>query len=205
MAARLNIETTFHKLRHYSATELIISGVDVRTVAGRLGHSGGGTTTLRTYTAWVSEAASGIGARMPSRPDPNRRMPEHEPPYLKIAAELRRRILANCATDRPRRRRRRLPPSSGLPSEFADALGSAATATDARYWSVILRGPDGHRYAPRLAPANLADPLSFHTHLVGIARVEDAGRTDNGETWIGNYELEIYEPGSEQRLLTLRY
>ena len=30
--------------------------VDVRTVAGRLGHGGGGTTTLRVYAAWVSEA-----------------------------------------------------------------------------------------------------------------------------------------------------
>lgn len=51
LAERLGIETTLHKLRHYSATELILTGVDIRTVAGRLGHSGGGTTTLRTYTA----------------------------------------------------------------------------------------------------------------------------------------------------------
>ena len=35
-----------HDLRHYSATELIASGVDVLTVAGRLGHGGGGSTTL---------------------------------------------------------------------------------------------------------------------------------------------------------------
>ncbi len=28
-------------LRHYSATELIAAGVDVRTFAGRLGHGGG--------------------------------------------------------------------------------------------------------------------------------------------------------------------
>ncbi|WP_433503707.1 tyrosine-type recombinase/integrase [Pseudonocardia halophobica] len=66
MVARLGIETTLHKLRHYSATELIAAGVDPRTVAGRLGHGGGGTTTLKTYTAWVSEAdqraARGIGA-----------------------------------------------------------------------------------------------------------------------------------------------
>jgi integrase len=55
MAERLGIVTTFHKLRHYSATELILAGVDIRTVAGRLGHGGGGTTTLKAYTAWVSE------------------------------------------------------------------------------------------------------------------------------------------------------
>ncbi len=56
LAARLGIATTFHGLRHYSATELLAAGVDPRTVAGRLGHGGGGTTTLKTYPAWVSEA-----------------------------------------------------------------------------------------------------------------------------------------------------
>ena len=52
----LGISTTLHKLRHYNATELIAAGVDPRTVAGRLGHGGGGTTTLKVYAAWVSEA-----------------------------------------------------------------------------------------------------------------------------------------------------
>ncbi|SDH03158.1 tyrosine-type recombinase/integrase [Pseudonocardia oroxyli] len=73
MVTRLGIDTTLHKLRHYSATELIAAGVDPRTVAGRLGHGGGGATTLRTYTAWVSEAdqraASVLGAGMPVRPN----------------------------------------------------------------------------------------------------------------------------------------
>ncbi len=95
MATRLGIETTLHKLRHYSATELITAGVDPRTVAGRLGHGGGGTTTLRTYTAWVSEAdqwaAHGIGARMPRRPqtddDQNEPQPRH--PYEIVAHAVR--------------------------------------------------------------------------------------------------------------------
>ncbi len=72
MVKRLGIATTLHKLRHFSATELIAAGVDVRTVAGRLGHGGGGTTTLKVYAAWVSEAdqraAASIGARLPKRP-----------------------------------------------------------------------------------------------------------------------------------------
>lgn len=72
LAVRLDLATTFHRLRHYSATELIAAGVDPRTVAGRLGHGGGGTTTLKTYSAWVSEAdqraAKSLGARMPGRP-----------------------------------------------------------------------------------------------------------------------------------------
>ncbi|WP_202866367.1 tyrosine-type recombinase/integrase [Kribbella turkmenica] len=69
MCAELGIKSHLHTLRHYSATELIRSGVDIRTVAGRLGHGGGGTTTLRVYAAWVAEsdkqAANLLGARMP--------------------------------------------------------------------------------------------------------------------------------------------
>ena len=52
-----------------SATELIAAGVDVRTAAGRLGHGGGGATTLRVHSAWVSEAdqraAQSLSARLP--------------------------------------------------------------------------------------------------------------------------------------------
>jgi integrase len=72
MAARLDIDTTIHKLRHYSATELIAAGVDIRTVAGRLGHGGGGATTLRVYSAWLAEsdqrAAASLAARLPRLP-----------------------------------------------------------------------------------------------------------------------------------------
>jgi integrase len=70
LVTRLGIETLLKELRHYSATELITAGVDVRTVAGRLGHGDGGATTLRHYAAWVGSAdqaaASTIGARMPA-------------------------------------------------------------------------------------------------------------------------------------------
>ncbi len=71
MAARLGVKTHLHALRHYSATELLAAGVDIRTVAGRLGHGGGGATTLRVYAAWVAasdrKAAEILGARMPKR------------------------------------------------------------------------------------------------------------------------------------------
>lgn len=94
LADRLGIDTTLHKLRHHSATEPISSGVDVRTVAGRLGHSGGDTTTLRTNTAWVSEAdqraASGISSSVPARPVPvdatERAKSDPQKPYERIAA-----------------------------------------------------------------------------------------------------------------------
>jgi integrase len=71
MAKKLGIDTHIHALRHYSATELLTAGVDLRTVAGRLGHGGGGATTLRVYAAWVAasdrKAAEIMASRMPKR------------------------------------------------------------------------------------------------------------------------------------------
>jgi integrase len=55
LVAKLKIKTMLKELRHYSATELLTAGVDLRTVSGRLGH-GDGATTLRYYTAWVGAA-----------------------------------------------------------------------------------------------------------------------------------------------------
>ncbi len=68
MCAQLGVDSHLHALRHYSATELLTAGVDLRTVAGRLGHGGGGATTLRVYAAWVGDAdkraAEVLGSRM---------------------------------------------------------------------------------------------------------------------------------------------
>ncbi|WP_252299366.1 tyrosine-type recombinase/integrase [Salinispora arenicola] len=103
MCERLGWDMNLHQLRHYSATELIAAGVDVRTVAGRLGHGGGGTTTLRVYSAWVSEAdqraAGSLASRMPALPvgvegDGERTavpspVTEDSAPYLRIAEDLR--------------------------------------------------------------------------------------------------------------------
>ena len=44
-----------HDLRHYVATRLLTAGVDVRTVAGRLGHRNA-ATTLNVYSHFVPEA-----------------------------------------------------------------------------------------------------------------------------------------------------
>ena len=69
MVRKLGIRTRLHSMRHYSATELLSSGVDLRTVAGRLGHGSGGAVTLRVYAAWVAqadqEAARKLAARLP--------------------------------------------------------------------------------------------------------------------------------------------
>jgi integrase len=94
LAMQLGLRSTrLHALRHYSATELLMAGVDLRTVAGRLGHGSGGATTSRFYAAWVDEAdrraADAIASAMP-RPDPGRREPRS--PYEKLAAGLRAAI-----------------------------------------------------------------------------------------------------------------
>ena len=53
-----------HDLRHYVATHLLAAGIDVRTVAGRLGHRNP-STTLNVYSHFVSEtdedAADALG------------------------------------------------------------------------------------------------------------------------------------------------
>jgi hypothetical protein len=94
LAIRLGLRSTrIHSLRHYSATELLTAGVDLRTVAGRLGHGSGGATTLRFYAAWVDEAdrraADAIAEIMP-QPDPTHRTPRNS--YETLAAELRAAI-----------------------------------------------------------------------------------------------------------------
>lgn len=106
MCSRLGWDMHLHQLRHYSATELIAAGVDARTVAGRLGHGGGGATTLRVYSAWRSEAdqraAGTLVGRLPMPPvtidqdgtlSPTPQpVTEESPPYLRIAADLRAAI-----------------------------------------------------------------------------------------------------------------
>jgi integrase len=60
MATRLRLRSTrLHALRHYSPTELLAAGVDLRTVSGRLGHSSG-VTTLRVRDEAGAEAI-GLG------------------------------------------------------------------------------------------------------------------------------------------------
>jgi hypothetical protein len=136
----LGIATTLHKLRHYSATELLAAGVDLRTVAGRLGHSEGGTT-IAFYAAWVREAdhrASRILAdRLPKPRTPLAAAPDTRPPspYEVIATELRNAIRAGT-----------LPPGTPLPT----VQQLAAT----------------HHVAP--STAHRAITLLAHEHLITV-------------------------------------
>ncbi len=54
-AAAVGIESPLKELRHYSATQLLTNGVDLSTVAGRLGYADG-STTLRFYAQFVRPA-----------------------------------------------------------------------------------------------------------------------------------------------------
>lgn len=68
LCAKEGIENvSLHTLRHFSASVLVASGRDVRTIAGRLGHSDA-TTTLRVYSHMIEgrdrDAAEFLGALM---------------------------------------------------------------------------------------------------------------------------------------------
>jgi hypothetical protein len=137
MCRRLGWDMNLHQLRHYSATELIAAGVDVRTVAGRLGHGGGGSTTLRAYTAWVAEvdqrAMKAPGVRMPAPPIetlddglPISRIPaaaDLSSPYRQIAADLRAAITCGALTAGDA-----LPTVATLCSRYEVAAGTANRA-----------------------------------------------------------------------------
>jgi len=56
-------EIRLHDLRHFTATQLIGAGVDVRTVAGRLGHSDP-SMTLRVYSHAIEERERAAAAIM---------------------------------------------------------------------------------------------------------------------------------------------
>jgi integrase/DNA-binding transcriptional regulator YhcF (GntR family) len=132
---KLGWDMNIHQLRHYSATELIAAGVDVRTVAGRLGHGGGGATTLRVYSAWVAEAdqraAGNLVSRMPHPPitideagtATSTSAPDSGSPYQKIAADLRSAITCGAL-----RIGDPLPPVAELANRYNVAFGTAQRA-----------------------------------------------------------------------------
>jgi hypothetical protein len=59
---------------------------------------------------------------------------------------------------------------------------------------IVPSGPQAERKA-----------RAVRDRLVGIARVEAREQTDDGEAWIGDFELEVSEPGSTEPAVTLRW
>ncbi|WP_168801611.1 tyrosine-type recombinase/integrase [Glycomyces buryatensis] len=161
---RLGIKATLKETRHFAATELIAAGVDVRTVAGILGHGGGGTTTLRVYAAHRSEsaqrAADLTGMRMPSIPAAARQMLTAEPapvvpeeptePYEHIARDLLGAIRAGIIASGDR-----LPPQKALAERYEVAPSTAHRALQ-------LLIDDGLVRAARGVPACVVDDVDSH-------------------------------------------
>lgn len=167
MAERAGINTHFHNLRHYSATELIAAGVDIRTVAGRLGHSGGGTTTLRVYAAWVAEAdqraAAGLASRLPSRPSPEpdgieRLLANPRAPYERIAVDLRNAILdGKYADGEP------LPTIKQLAQTYQIATGTAHRALSLLTAWGLINVSRGQRATARVNTPLPTESIQPHT------------------------------------------
>jgi hypothetical protein len=94
--------TAWHLHHAQSGTERISAGMDVRTVADRLGHGGGGATTLRVYAAWVAEAdhrsAAKLAGRMPSKPPQALRTPAPSAPDQVVDDQVVRHLMEPFAT-----------------------------------------------------------------------------------------------------------
>lgn len=202
LAGRLGIKAHLHSLRHYSATELIAAGVDVRTVAGRLGHSGGGVTTLRVYAAWLAEAdqraAAGLLARMPARPEPvpdrlERAKTDPQSPRERLAVELRQRIFAG-----------EFPVGSYLPGIKQLALAHGVAVSTVHRAFVLLKewGLIAGEARHRAKVVTAVDPSTGHASAPppedeGVG--ETAGRQEERRRLL---ELEIRHRGEVFRRLT---
>ena len=55
IASRAGVSMNVKSLRHYTATQLLSGGIDLRNTAARLGHGDGGATTLKHYADPLSE------------------------------------------------------------------------------------------------------------------------------------------------------
>ncbi len=199
LAKRLDVETTFHKLRHYSATELVASGVDIRTVAGRLGHGGGGTATLKAYAAWVSEAdqraAKHIGGRMPERPmwlNPvERAKADPQNPYERIAGELRRDILAGMLVDGER-----VPSTKQIAAEYNVSVATVHRSMELlKEWGLITscRG----KRATVVRPPESEDKSDVGTS--GVVNAPTDAHAGNGRELL---DLEVWWRGTIVKKLT---
>jgi len=57
------LDCTYQALRHTSASLMLASGTDIRTVAGRLGHASS-TTNLATYSHLIGQADRDAAERL---------------------------------------------------------------------------------------------------------------------------------------------
>ncbi|MET9310930.1 tyrosine-type recombinase/integrase [Kribbella sp. NPDC003505] len=152
LAARNGLRSTrIHSLRHYSATELLAAGVDLKTVSGRLGHASG-STTLRFYAAWLEEAdkraAGSIATKLPV-PDPLRRVPRT--PYERVLSDLREAIEGG-----EYRVGSQLPSNETIRAKHKVSTGTVSRAIAALKEAGMIEGPRGKR--PRVIAASPKPP-----------------------------------------------
>ena len=77
-SAAAGVELDIKGGRHYTASQLLAGGFDLRNTAARLGHSGGGATTLRHYADPVPEVdrrAAAYLAQLTARSTPSSPQP----------------------------------------------------------------------------------------------------------------------------------
>jgi integrase len=89
-------EVRLHDLRHFTATQLIGAGVDVRTVAGRLGHSDP-SLTLRVYSHLIEERDRAAASIMGRVLGPSASTPEIPAPNELKSSSKRRRSVSNTS------------------------------------------------------------------------------------------------------------
>ncbi|WP_165547129.1 tyrosine-type recombinase/integrase [Kribbella sindirgiensis] len=97
--------TRLHSIRHYTATELLGAGVDIKVVQGWIGHTSA-ATTLKFYVAWtdrVDQSAAEALAQTLPRPSYENHQ-RTRPAYEMLAASLQEAIACG-----------KYPPGSELP------------------------------------------------------------------------------------------
>jgi hypothetical protein len=209
----LGITTSVKMLRHYSATELLTAGVDLRTVASRLGHGGGGTTTLKFYAAWVSAADQRAALimlnRMPSRPVPGDPIPggavaggppdqsDPQRQYERIAADIRTAILDGTLPDGSE-----LATVKDLAAQYDTTVYQARQATQlVKSWGLLTGGGRGNRLTivrpvdeqPDAPPVD--EPAAQHPTAVE----EDGPITDSAVVAPEALDIELFHLGQSVR------
>jgi hypothetical protein len=97
VAESAGISLNVKALRHHTASQLLAGGIDLRNTAARLGHGGGGATTLRHYADPISEVDRRAAAYLAQITAPTgavelRRRPSCHRPFSARSAETQRLV-----------------------------------------------------------------------------------------------------------------
>jgi integrase len=151
MASALGMSEPLKNLRHFNATQLLAAGVDLRTTAGRLGHTDGGATTLKVYADWM--------------PATDRKAAEQ------LAADLAKLRSAHPATDPQGPGQSTMTKSTGLPraARPIDAILDRPPEHSSGYLDVMA-GLQAAIETNRLVPDDLVPTVSELADWYNLAR-----------------------------------